>query len=283
MYTQMESLPNDFFLYQWRQLLSRCPEVNQIPTSTPRLKTSWSVQTPESFWPWPFSGQWITRLAQSKSMRSLTNLGILTSSFLRCPASRSALFITQQGLRSQRSSAELLIPHTSGHVASRSTLSKSPPSTATPCSNSTFSYRIGASFSAKGRRFNPKKDVFAFNTQTQTASEQDVFTGRPNSGQDAFFVSRAGNSSKNVAFGVADGVGGWADQGIDSADFSHGLCQGMAKVAREYHSPHSKELLPRSILGSAYQDLVRHGNIDGGGSTACIATGNEEGILRVAK
>lgn len=170
-------------------------------------------------------------------------------------------------------------------VASKRTSTSSTPSHSpspfTPRSTPTFSYRIGASFSAKGRRFDPKTDVFTFNTQTQITSEQDVFTGRPNSGQDAFFVSKAGNSS-NVAFGVADGVGGWADQGIDSADFSHGLCQGMARIARELHSPDKKDLWPQYILGNAYQEILREGKIGGGGSTACLATGDEDGNLKVA-
>ena len=95
-------------------------------------------------------------------------------------------------------------------------------------------------------------------------------------------MSGAGNSS-NVAFGVADGVGGWADQGIDSADFSHGLCQEMAKVTRELHSPDKKDLWPQFILGNAYQEIVREGKIGGGGSTACVATADEEGNLKVAK
>ena len=95
-------------------------------------------------------------------------------------------------------------------------------------------------------------------------------------------MSRIGNSS-NVAFGVADGVGGWADQGIDSADFSHGLCQGMAKVARELQSSDKRYLWPVSILNNAYQEIVREGNISGGGSTACVAIGDEEGNLKVAK
>ena len=155
-------------------------------------------------------------------------------------------------------------------------------SLSTPGLTPTFSYGIGASFSAKGRRFDPKKDVFTFNAQAQIISGQDTFTGRPNSGQDAFFVSRAGKNG-NVAFGVADGVGGWSDQGIDSADFSHGLCQEMAKVARETQSPDKKDLWPQFILGNAYQEIVREGQISGGGSTACVATGDEEGNLKVAK
>lgn len=216
-------------------------------------------------------------------MRRLSILGNLSASpILQCPARRSALFVTQQGLHPRCSPAEAPTCHTTGHSVRRFTVSTPSQSTPTPSSNLTFSYRIGASFSAKGRHFDPKKDGFTFSAQAHIISGQDVFTGRPNSGQDAFFVSRAGNSS-NVAFGVADGVGGWADQGIDSANFSHGLCQAMAKVTRELRSPDKKDLWPQFILGDAYQDIVREGKIDGGGSTACVATGGEEGNLKVAK
>lgn len=203
---------------------------------------------------------------------------------LQISASHSALIITRQGSRPlphQFPPVESPVHCTTGHSARRFTISTPSKSTPTSCSSPTFSYRIGASFSAKGRRFDPKNDVFTFNTQTQVTSGQDIFTGRPNSGQDAFFISGAGNSS-NVAFAVADGVGGWADQGIDSADFSHGLCQGMAKVAREIYSQDKRDLWPQLILGNAYQEIVREGKIDGGGSTACVATGDEEGNLKVA-
>ena len=195
-----------------------------------------------------------------------------------CTARHEAPFFTQQSL-SPHSLSRDFPPCKRVSTASTGLQPQSP---STPGSNPTFSYRIGASFSAKGRRFDPKKDIFNFNAQTQSTSEQDVFTGRPNSGQDAFFVSRVGNSS-SVVFGIADGVGGWADQGIDSADFSHGLCQGMAKVARELHLPDKKDLWPQHVLSDAYEEIVREGKINGGGSTACVATGDEEGNLKVAK
>ena len=216
-------------------------------------------------------------------MRPLKTLGILSASpVLQCSANRSAPFITQQTLRPPYCLTEAAFPKTAGHSARRFTVSAPSQLTPTSSSNPTFSYRIAASFSAKGRRFNPKKHVYPSNTETQISPEQDVYTGRPDSGQDAFFVRRAGNSS-NVAFGVADGVGGWADQGVDSADFSHGLCLAMAKVAGELHSPNKKDLWPQFILGNAYQEIVQEGQIRAGGSTACVATGDEEGNLKVAK
>ena len=216
-------------------------------------------------------------------MRPLRTLDILSASpLLQCSASRAALYVTRQTHRPQYSPTKAPASRTTGHSARSYSVSVPLHSSPTPSSNPTFSYRVGASFSAKGRRFDRKEDLFTFNTQTQSTYPQDTFTGRPSSGQDAFFVSRVGNSS-NVAFGVADGVGGWADQGIDSANFSHGLCLGMAKVAGELHSPEKKDLRPQSILSNAYQEIVREGNIKGGGSTACVATGDEDGNLKVAK
>ena len=108
------------------------------------------------------------------------------------------------------------------------------------------------------------------------------FTGRPSSGQDAFFVSRIGNSS-NTAFGVADGVGGWSDSGFDSAHFSHGLCQWMARTAETMEEREAKKLGPRELLRTAYSGIVEDNMIEGGGSTACVAVGRGDGNLTVAK
>ena len=215
-------------------------------------------------------------------MRPLETWAISAASpLLQYPASRSALFVTQQTLRPRHYPTGAFVLKTRRPVR-KFTVSAPSQSLPTPSLKPTFSYRIGASFSAKGRRFDPKKDLFTFDSQAQSTTEQVLFTGRPSSGQDAFFVSRVGNS-RNVAFGVADGVGGWADQGIDSAKFSHGLCLGMAKAAGEIHSPEKKDLSPQVILNNAYQEIVREGEIQGGGSTACVATGDEEGNLKVAK
>ncbi|MCJ1472624.1 hypothetical protein MMC13_001273 [Lambiella insularis] len=150
-------------------------------------------------------------------------------------------------------------------------------------SSGSYSYRIAASFSPKGVRFNPKKDLFSFHEENQsdhTANPANPRT-RPNSGQDAFFVSTIGKSN-NVAFGVADGVGGWSDSGIDSADFSHGLCERMADVAIGTSTHQERILRPRDLLQKAYAALVNEKKIRGGGSTACVAVGSSDGILQVA-
>lgn len=84
-----------------------------------------------------------------------------------------------------------------------------------------------------------------------------------------------------MVFGVADGVGGWADSGIDSAEFSHALCKTMAQMAESQSG--DDQVSPKQLLGDAYQDIIESGKIAGGGSTACVAVAGIEGNLTVAK
>ena len=215
-------------------------------------------------------------------MRALKTLGILgISPVLQCSACRNAPLLAQQDLRPQCFPLNIASTHPLGLPKRFSPMCTSPQSSSVLAPNPTFSYRLGASFSAKGRRFNPKEDIFSFDPEHRILSKEDVNTGGPSSGQDAFFVSRVGKSG-NVAFGVADGVGGWADSGIDSAQFSHGLCRHMANIARKTATG-KRSIRPRTLLQDAYNEIDQEGKIEGGGSTACVAVGNRDGTLRVAK
>ena len=211
--------------------------------------------------------------------RILTILSVTPA--LQCSACRYAPFYAQKSLASQNFPADVrsaYAPNPSRRTYSTSTSSQPLP---TKASDPTFSYRIGASFSGKGRRFDPKGDVYTFDHSRAPTPEKDIYTGRPKSGQDAFFVSNTGNSN-GVALGVADGVGGWSDSGIDSAHFSHGMCKWMARIASNEQTS-GKDHTPQNLLQSAYNSLIEDGKISGGGSTACIAVGNPNGTLRVSK
>lgn len=214
-------------------------------------------------------------------MHPLKSIGILgLSPILQSSACRFAPLFSQQDLRPQCLALNPQSNNILGDVRSSSRLystSLSRPSAKSPQFGA-FDYRVGASFSAKNRRFNPLRDSFSFDP---AGPEKEVVTGRPSSGQDAFFASRIGNSS-NVAFGVADGVGGWSDSGIDSAHFSHGLCRYMAKSAREAGESGEK-LTVRELLQKGYEGVVGDRFIPGGGSTACVAVAGNDGNLEVAK
>jgi protein phosphatase PTC7 len=149
-------------------------------------------------------------------------------------------------------------------------------------SSSKFSYGISASFTAKDRRFNPVRNVFNFNPYNHIRARRKDKRTRPDSGQDAFFISRVGESS-DVALGVADGVGGWVDSGVDPADFSHGFCDYMAHAAYT-HKPEEWRvpLGARSLMQRGYEDICKDPTVPAGGSTACVAIVRESGTLEVA-
>ncbi|XMA17825.1 hypothetical protein WAI453_010616 [Rhynchosporium graminicola] len=149
-------------------------------------------------------------------------------------------------------------------------------------SNPKFSYGIAASFTAKDRRYNPDTNVFNFNPYNHIRARRKDKRTRPASGQDAFFVSRVGESS-DVALGVADGVGGWVDSGVDPADFAHGICDYMAHAAYTHKAEEwNPPLGAQSLMQRGYDDIRRDDSVKAGGSTACVAVAKGDGKLEVA-
>ncbi|EAW15138.1 type 2C protein phosphatase PTC7 [Aspergillus clavatus NRRL 1] len=153
-----------------------------------------------------------------------------------------------------------------------------------------ISYRVAASSSAKGRRFHPSTNSYDFTPSVQDAigvitEEVDSATRRkkrPDSGEDAFFVSRVGSrDSGAVAFAIADGVGGWAESKVDPADFSHGLCRYMAEAAVSWDSPIEK-LRAKGLLQAGYDQVVADKSIRAGGSTASVGVGLADGRVELA-
>lgn len=108
---------------------------------------------------------------------------------------------------------------------------------------------------------------------------------RPDSGEDAFFVSQVGTSrqaqTEAVAFAVADGVGGWAESRVDPADFSHGLCGAMAKSALSWDES-VEQLRPKQLLQEGYDQVVADPSIKAGGSTASVGIALPDGRVELA-
>lgn len=153
-----------------------------------------------------------------------------------------------------------------------------------------ISYRIAVSSSGKGRRFHPLKN--AYNFDPTVSDVIGVSTGRrsrPDSGEDAFFVSRIGSrrdgqpadEAEAVAFAVADGVGGWTESRVDPADFSHGICGHMANTALSWDQPANK-LRPKQLLQSGYDQVVADPTIKAGGSTASVGVALPDGRVELA-
>ncbi|KAF1912293.1 phosphatase 2C-like domain-containing protein [Ampelomyces quisqualis] len=154
-----------------------------------------------------------------------------------------------------------------------------------------FSYHVAASYSAKQDRFNAEANLFtnppydsskAAITDLQACKASINKNHRAKSGQDAFFFSQIGNTNATT-FGVADGVGGWVESGLDPADFSHGLCEYMTCAARAWpHGSNTTSLHPRDLLHVAYDEVTVDDSIEGGGSTACLAVAEPDGNIEVA-
>lgn len=155
-----------------------------------------------------------------------------------------------------------------------------------------FSYSLAASYCGKQFKFKPGSHYLSFDPtfSQQWLGGKPIELGflkgkRVPSGQDSCFISPIG-ATGSAAFGVADGVGGWIDQGIDSAAFSHGLCIQMNEICRRFKSKTESSWngeLPRDLLRNAYDEVIEDENIKGGGSTACLGIANRGGNLQVAK
>lgn len=153
-----------------------------------------------------------------------------------------------------------------------------------------FSYHVAASYSAKQHRFNAQQNLFTNPPHDPTQRHDDWREckesvdkrKRLRSGQDALFFSQVGDT-KTTTFGVADGVGGWVESGLDPADFSHGLCEYMTCAARSFpHGFNTTSLHPKDLLQVAYDEVTEDDTIEGGGSTACLAVAEPDGNVEVA-
>lgn len=154
----------------------------------------------------------------------------------------------------------------------------------TSSSNTPFTYRMGAAACPKNR--NPRdlkadRDYWNYGSG-HAASPPYIRSVKQHSGEDAFFMSTIGGSKRHVAFGLADGVGGWQDQGVDPSDFSHGLCGYMAGQAYE-HTGEPDSLRSQQVLQTAYDTIISNPRIVAGGSTASLATLNAQGHMEAVK
>jgi len=164
---------------------------------------------------------------------------------------------------------------------------RAPYSTSAPAQTTKFVYNVAASYIAKGRAYDPSTHVFQFNpyNRVQPPKAGRGKASRPESGQDAFFVSRLGATPGEVALGVADGVGGWMDSGVDPADFSHAFCDYMAAAAVASTATMGgtgKPLTARQLMQKGYEAVCHDPAIKAGGSTAIVGLLTAEGLLEVA-
>lgn len=98
------------------------------------------------------------------------------------------------------------------------------------------------------------------------------------SGEDNLFVT--GDRNGHVAFGVADGVGGWAEAGYDSSAISRELCRELRRLfeATVEKTPST----PKQMLTEAFAHVLSLPQVEIGGTTACVGVLTPERKLQVA-
>jgi protein phosphatase PTC7 len=149
-----------------------------------------------------------------------------------------------------------------------------------------FTYRIGAASAPKQtppRLPKPGRDFWNYTSTHANPNPPYLRSTKPASGEDAFFATTIGGSPHHVAFGLADGVGGWQDQGVDPSVYSQALCGLMAGTANLYEEWDRKPLKPRHLLQQAYDAVTANPRIPAGGCTASLGVADKEGNIETAK
>lgn len=161
-----------------------------------------------------------------------------------------------------------------------------PQSYSTSSSDTTFTYRIAAASAPKGvspRPPKPGRDYWNYASTHENSSPPYLRSTKKDSGEDAFFASTIGGSQSHVAFGVADGVGGWQDQGVDPSEFSQALCGLMAGSANIHENIEENPVKPQPLLQQAYDAVMNNPRIAAGGCTASLGVMNRRGSIETAK
>ncbi|KAF9430827.1 Protein phosphatase PTC7 [Entomortierella beljakovae] len=197
-------------------------------------------------------------------------------------------------------SATLSEPTTISEVDTSVTTATTPSNAETtniPAQNNAvaFNYLLAASWHPKSRTtFRTSAALSGADGDDYSSKwwKQKLRVGKVDAGEDAFFHV---STPSRVALGVADGVGGWSEVGVDPALFSWALMDNAEAVARitdadiENIDPKNTQISKKipldaqSILDGAYSELVQSGKVEAGSSTACILSlCKVTGILRAS-
>lgn len=183
-------------------------------------------------------------------------------------------------LSSQLVKRSVVLTSTASRIAHQS-ISR-PYSTAIPQPGA-FTYRIAAASAPKRAPPRPLKhgqDFWNYASTHLNPSPPYLRSSKKESGEDAFFATTIGGSSHDVAFGVADGVGGWQDQGVDPSEYSQALCGLMAGSANLHEG--SDAVKPQILLQHAYDAVMANPRIAAGGCTASLGVASAQGSIETA-
>ncbi|TFK29931.1 protein serine/threonine phosphatase 2C [Coprinopsis marcescibilis] len=195
-------------------------------------------------------------------------------------------------------------PPLARHIAQKASLTRR---YSTTVAKRPYTFHIGASWAGKAEDPVIAANKVPFPSDTLVGSWRDKMLARTknvrskDAGEDFFFVQemRNGSAFKGVSFGVADGVGGWVDSGVDPSLFSQALMFHAHRYSRnawagepevdptmdyeEREQVEGWEMTPYECLDLAYGGVLREKFVQAGSSTACIISLNAaSGVLRSA-
>ncbi|CAN6627260.1 hypothetical protein TRVA0_011S01178 [Trichomonascus vanleenenianus] len=238
----------------------------------------------------------ISSVSRSNSTKQQSSMSTRTGGFFRL---QRTLSVVRRGLSSRSAySSTTTTANFSTMIAPLYSAKEYAPLPASP--GDRFSFQLAESYSPKMR------DAFG-------APKKQLQLSRPNTGEDSFFCCciETGPFKGTVGFAVADGVGGWAEVGIDPSDFSHTLCEKMhsrfkalerapsisasssaASSSVEGSSADDSSqatlysgtaIAPSTLLEGAFGEIKAEKKVMAGSSTACVGVVSpHSGELQVA-
>ncbi|PSR74921.1 hypothetical protein PHLCEN_2v9455 [Hermanssonia centrifuga] len=170
-----------------------------------------------------------------------------------------------------------------------------------------YRFHTGASWAGKPAHPQDRKlNVEPFSKDSPIGRWRDHVLSRPNGngrmhiGEDFFYIQEMRSQAVHgVSLGIADGVGGWVESGVDPSLFSQALMYHAHRYAKlgwpgepeidptqdyeEREKVEGWELTPMECLELAYGGVLRENGVLAGSSTACIVNLNaSSGVLRAA-
>ncbi len=119
-----------------------------------------------------------------------------------------------------------------------------------------------------------KRGQIGFPADSEIGRWRDELLRGGEAGEDSLMCTSMG-SAGDVAIGVADGVGGWTENGIDPSLFSQALMFYASKAAASApagSSSTNSNGAPNRILAEAFEHVLKEPLVVAGSATACILT-----------
>ncbi|KAJ1037551.1 hypothetical protein NDA11_002520 [Ustilago hordei] len=127
-----------------------------------------------------------------------------------------------------------------------------------------------------------KKGQIGFPADSEIGRWRDELLRGGEAGEDSLMCTSM-SVAGDVAIGVADGVGGWTENGIDPSLFSQALMFHASKSAATAPANPESGAAPNRILAEAFEKVLKEPLVVAGSATACILTLNSSnGTLRSA-